>query len=348
MDQPADVGGLRFLVSLLALAAVLLDPRPGAASDKGGAASEAYAGASEYVTYLAGELPILLAAPHGSTRRPSSIPDRTDAVLLNDPLGLQLAWELADAIRELTGRCPHVVANHLHRSKLAANRPLSVAAQGNPEADKTWHEYHGLIEAAKAVAVDKHGGGHLCDLHSHGRAGRWFKLGFGLNAADQEKEDAVLDRPQYVARSSVRALVSTAPYCLSEVIRGPSSLGGSFRKRVTLRCRAPTVPILPTETISTEANRLPVMVRGWGAGSTQPRWRFPMVSYTRRFVRCMCAGWQLPCLISSKHSAGLICDPGPHLVWPLSVLGRAPFILGAEPACGRRQTIEAGQRERGH
>ena len=57
---------------------------------------QTYVGANGYVEYRAGNLPIIISAPHGGDLAPGAIPDRTcpDAVTLNDANTQALARQL--------------------------------------------------------------------------------------------------------------------------------------------------------------------------------------------------------------------------------------------------------------
>jgi hypothetical protein len=113
-----------------------------------------YYGANAWVEMLAGDIPVIVSAPHGGTLRPASIPDRTGSVTtVRDANTEELARDIADAFRAKTGGTPHVIILRLHRIKLDANREIVEAAQGNAEAERAWHEFHGYIEAARAAVV---------------------------------------------------------------------------------------------------------------------------------------------------------------------------------------------------
>lgn len=87
--------------------------------------------------YLAGNLPIIVSAPHGGLLSPTSIPDRDCAgcTTVNDFNTQELARAFAEAVHERTGCWPHLIFNKLHRRKLDANRDIAEAADGNPDAE---------------------------------------------------------------------------------------------------------------------------------------------------------------------------------------------------------------------
>ncbi len=228
--------------ALLAALACVLPPGAYAAESGGYVPGARYAGTQGYIEYQAGNLPIILSAPHGGSLQPAGIPDRRNAVTLNDHLSQAFVWDLAAALFEQTGRYPHVVVNELHRAKLDPNRDLTAGAQGAPAAVRAWHEYHGFLERATAAIEASAGRGHYFDLHTHGRPDRWFELGYGLSPEELSLDDELLDRPWLVARSTVRALVTGEQARLAEVIRGETSLGGLLESRGYFALPSPARP----------------------------------------------------------------------------------------------------------
>jgi hypothetical protein len=185
---------------------------------------------SEYVNVELGDLPIVLGVPHGGERRPAEIPDRTQAVVVDDP-GIQaFAVDLADAIERKSGRRPSLVFNELDRSKLDPNRNLALGAQGDPIAGEAWAAYHQAIDDAAELSVALCGRGHFFALHSHGESGRWLEFGYGLSADDLDRPDQDLAKRRFVYQSNWRALASLSPETLPQLIRGPTSLGGQMEE----------------------------------------------------------------------------------------------------------------------
>ncbi len=55
----------------------------------------------EYIEYIAGDLPIILSAPHGGDMVPEEIPDRTQGTTVRDSRTEELAWTFfAQALAE--------------------------------------------------------------------------------------------------------------------------------------------------------------------------------------------------------------------------------------------------------
>ena len=90
-----------------------------------------YFGDGGHVEYIAGDLPLVFAAPHGGTDTPAAIPTRVagpacgpEVTTVRDANTDELVREIRLAFLERTGGQPHVVINRLHRSRLDANRPI--------------------------------------------------------------------------------------------------------------------------------------------------------------------------------------------------------------------------------
>jgi hypothetical protein len=203
------------------------EPEPGAK----------YFGRNRYVEYAAGELPIVISAPHGGDLHPEAVPVRTWGARGRDGNTVDLARRISDALREATGRRAHLVVLHLRRSGLDANRDLEEAAQGSALAARAWHEYHAWIDVARHEAVRRHGRAFYVDVHGHGHAIQRLELGYLLSRADLNRSDAELDVPFFRSKSSIRSLAEAATGSFAALIRGPESLG-----EMLVRRGYPTIP----------------------------------------------------------------------------------------------------------
>ncbi|MBC7778289.1 MAG: hypothetical protein H7246_22845 [Phycisphaerae bacterium] len=205
---------------------------------------QSYFGTNGYVEYLAGNLPIIVTAPHGGLLSPASIPDRDCAgcTTVNDFNTQELARAFAAAVHERTGCWPHVIFNKLHRRKLDANRDLLEAADGNPDAELAWNEFHIFVETAKNQVLPTFGKGFYMDFHGHGHDIQRLELGYLLSQTELQLADNVLDGQTYIKQSSIRHLASNNALELShsELLRGPLSLGSLLSGR-----GYPATPSLP-------------------------------------------------------------------------------------------------------
>ena len=198
----------------------------------------AYFGRNDYIEYIAGDLPLIITAPHGGTEVPSELPDRTGNITtVRDGNTTELARTIGTVFATRTGRRPHLILVRLRRTKLDANREIVEAAQGHPLAERTWIEYHGFIEAAKRAVVARSGAGFYIDLHGHGHTIQRLELGYLVSRTRLALSDAALDQPTYERESSVRTLSQASPASFPELLRGSISLGALFEAE-----GFPTVP----------------------------------------------------------------------------------------------------------
>ncbi len=184
-----------------------------------------YDGREGYNTYYPGTLPFVLTAGHGGSLRPTEIPDRSWGTTVRDTNTRELALQIRDAIYRKTGGYPYLVVSNLHRIKLDPNREIVEAAQGDPEAERAWWEYHTFADQARELVEAEFGEGFYIDLHGHGHQIQRLELGYLLSSSDLALTDDLLNSQTYVGKSSVRALAQKAGVTLVELIRGPESLG---------------------------------------------------------------------------------------------------------------------------
>ncbi|HNM26180.1 MAG TPA: hypothetical protein PKL15_12155 [Saprospiraceae bacterium] len=190
---------------------------------------QTYFGANSYVEYRAGNLPIIISAPHGGDKTPAAIPDRAcpDAVTLNDANTQALSRQLDTAIQMRFGCYPHLIINRLARRKLDANHDLPEAACGNPLAEQAWYDYHEFIDSAKNAVVATYGRGIFIDLHGHAHTIQRLELGYLLSGAELRKPDDSLNLPAYVQESSIRRLAENNlhQYKHAQLLRDSFALG---------------------------------------------------------------------------------------------------------------------------
>ncbi len=199
---------------------VFLDPVTGSF-----ASGKSYFGRREYTEYQAGDLPLVIAAPHGGYLEPEEIPDRTSGVTTRDRNTQELARAVATVIAERSGGVPHLVINHLHRAKLDANREVLEAAQGNAFAARAWEEHHAFIDAASETITESYGHGLFVDLHGHGHDIQRLELGYLLQPEHLALSDELLNAQAVIDRSSIRSLWVLASRDFAYLIRGAFSLG---------------------------------------------------------------------------------------------------------------------------
>ena len=141
--------------------------------------------ATTFVELRAGNLPVILSAPHGGYEAPSAIPDRQCAtcVTVRDTRTLELAREIWVQVGQMTGQYPSGVFSLLSRVKLDPNRAIAEAAQGDPIAEAVWRLYHESMEARQAEARQRYGRVLTLDIHGHGHTAQRVEVGYGLSGA---------------------------------------------------------------------------------------------------------------------------------------------------------------------
>ncbi len=187
-------------------------------------------GTNNYIEYQVGTLPIVISVPHGGYTSPNSIPDRTcnNPVFATDAFSIELAEKISASLFELTGCYPHIIYNHLKRSKLDCNRNLSDGACGNPEAKIAWNEFHNYIDTAQLIANIKFNENTIyIDLHGHGNSIQRIELGYLLYDDELELADSILNTSKYINYSTVKNLVynNAANLSHSQLLRGDLALG---------------------------------------------------------------------------------------------------------------------------
>jgi len=188
-----------------------------------------YYDSTGFVEYRAGNLPIIISAPHGGSLEPDSIADRdcTGCVYLQDRWTQQISEGIYDTIVAQTGCHPHVIINLLHRIKFDANRDVGDAADGNPTVERAWRGYQELVDSAKTQIERDYGRGLFLDIHAHGHPNQRIEVGYLLTAEELRLSDSTLSSPSFADESSLNTLVVDNIQNLqhAELIRGESSLG---------------------------------------------------------------------------------------------------------------------------
>lgn len=182
-----------------------------------------------YVEYRAGNLPIIISAPHGGNLEPNAIPDRncTGCITERDAWTKAIAEGMYNSFIKQTGCYPHVIINLLDRSKFDANRDLKEAANGNATVEKAWYEYHKFIDSAKSQVIKNYSKGLFLDLHGHGHTIQKIELGYLLSASQLRLSDSVLNGVTYIKESSIRTLAENNAQNIShaKLLRGQNSFG---------------------------------------------------------------------------------------------------------------------------
>ena len=193
-----------------------------------------YWGRSNYTEYIAGNLPLIISAPHGGDTNPAELPNRTNTstyTITTDP-DLWTA-NLARAIRTAAtnrwpGRFPHVIICNVHRAKVDCNRDIIEGAQDNTNTQTVWREFHAFIKIARQQVSNNYGRGLYIDLHGHGHTIQKNEIGYDLSDSDMFKASlSSTDEDE----STIRALSRRSRLSFTDLVRGELGLGGILEKR---------------------------------------------------------------------------------------------------------------------
>lgn len=191
-----------------------------------------YFGHNNYIEYIAGNAPIIFSAAHGGALNPATIPDRTDArcggsaTTVTDLNTIELVRAMQRRYFARFGKYPHVIINHLARTKLDANRTAVEAACGNAEALTALEDWHDFINTAKSAVLQSSGKGWYMDMHGHGHTIQRLELGYLLSSNQLDLSDASLDAIRaYEDTASMRTISEADPISFSALLRGSTSLG---------------------------------------------------------------------------------------------------------------------------
>ncbi|MEM7200180.1 MAG: LamG-like jellyroll fold domain-containing protein [Planctomycetota bacterium] len=226
------------LLSLVWLALATLAPTARTQTPPG----ETVWGANRYVEYQVGNAPIVISSAHGGYLKPSNIPDRTFGVIAQDRLTQELARRISTEVTARTGRHPHLVISHLHRSKLDPNREIVEAAQGNVIAERAWRDFHRFVSTATSTAMTQWGRGHYVDIHGHAHPLNWTELGYALTASELDLSDEELNDPTFINKSTLRAIGGAPGTYFPGVLRGTTSIGGLLEQAGYSCVPSPAIP----------------------------------------------------------------------------------------------------------
>ena len=143
---------------------------------------------NRWLEYVAGDLPIVLSAPHDGPLEPASVVDRAanpacppDITTARDTNAATLGRKMQAAFVARYGGRPHLVVANISRKKVDLNRDangVDEAACGEPRMRQVWAEFHGFIEAAVAAEVARFGHVLYIDVHAHGHTKERLELGY--------------------------------------------------------------------------------------------------------------------------------------------------------------------------
>lgn len=225
-------------VFLLTAAALLPGcVKPAALCAQPYAPGQAYYDRSNYIKYIAGDMPVIFSAPHGGELTPAEIPDRIDNgtdpdfTTITDENTQQVAEAIQTVFCKYYGHAPHVIICQLKRTKIDCNRSLYQGVyDSNVYATIAWNDFQNWIGVGSNAAVQQAGYGFYIDVHGQAHTIQRLELGYLLTADQLTNTDEIIDEPGYAWQSSIRTLAGIVNGKLSmpfsEILRGPNSFGG--------------------------------------------------------------------------------------------------------------------------
>jgi len=188
-----------------------------------------YYGTDNFIEYHAGNLPIIISAPHGGHFAPDSIADCGNCISSKDSYTQELIRYLKESIHQQTGCYPHVVINKLHRSKLEPNHDDSELSNFSDFTLQLWNEYQNFIDSASQKIENDFGKGLFLDFHGHAHTLQKIELGYLLSSSELQLSDSQLDLSDMQNESSIKSLANSSDsLSFSQLLRGQYSFGGKL------------------------------------------------------------------------------------------------------------------------
>ena len=206
-----------------------------------------YYGRERYVSYSPGNIPVILSIPHGGDISPSEIPNRTYGISVTDSNTIELGKAISNFFFSSFNVRPYVIINNLKRTKLDANRDKAEAAQGNIYAERAFDEFHYYINSAREDIINTYGTGFLFDIHGHGVNPDGFYdmrtwIGYLLSGDELDNSDNYINQNISINDTSIFSLINSSNITLSEILRGPNSLGSFFEDNSYTALPSPNSP----------------------------------------------------------------------------------------------------------
>merc|ERR1711936_332807 len=201
---------------------------------------------NEYVEYIPGNTNLIFSVPHDGIVNLTSIPVRKNGCKNSDDVCIypgnddcdpekvckvitwadynakDIARTVFEKYVENTGKTPHFIISHLHRSMLDPNRPVEQAAQGNDDAIAAYEAFHGSIKHAHeslegnpGLHIDFHG---YTDIYKQNNT----MIGYLFNSKQLNSGDIE------ITQSSIQALVKRTGLPVQQFLYGEQSLGAMF------------------------------------------------------------------------------------------------------------------------
>jgi hypothetical protein len=226
----------------LALALILSLTLSSALSQSVYEPGKSYFGCSNYVEYIAGDIPLIISAPHGGTLKPVALPDRKDGEFTSDAYTEELIRTVQQVLHHCFGHYPHIIICRVERHKVDCNREIEEGAGAQPDARQAWNDYQRFIEIAQSNVLASAGKGLYIDLHGQSHAIKRVELGYCLTSSQLTNVDSVLNGPACANSSSIRNLAQQTGLPLAELLRGTNSFGALLAAKGYPAVPSPSMP----------------------------------------------------------------------------------------------------------
>lgn len=136
-----------------------------------------------WISYLRGNMPLVISAPHGGTINLKEVPDRSceGAVTVTDSYTSELAFDIAAHLQKYYKQSPHLIICNVSRKDVDQNRPMDEGTCGQASMEGPWKLFHSQIDEALKEAVEKFGFCVFIDLHGHGHPEQRLEIGYLLD-----------------------------------------------------------------------------------------------------------------------------------------------------------------------
>lgn len=182
----------------------------------------------EWTECIAGDMPLVISAPHGGTLTPTGIPDRTcnNATTVTDLNTRELARAIEKELVEKYNVRPYLILCHLKRTKIDQNREINEATCGNPQMRAAWHQFHDYVDTAVSTAASKFGRAIYIDLHGHGHANQRLEIGYNLSTSELGKVYTSTNLLALAQKSSIQnLLLQNTTLSFQDLIMGEEAFG---------------------------------------------------------------------------------------------------------------------------
>ena len=177
-----------------------------------------------YTSYIKGNLPIILSAPHGGDINAPEIKTRTSGIFDKDDFTKELTLDIVNEFHKQTNKYPYAVIMNLSRKKIDANRDIFEAIEmDDKNALNAYNSFHKAINNSFDEVKSTFKYGLYFDIHGQSHSHNCLELGYLLTNDKLKLEDKELKN--YKEDSSLNSLSSISNKDFLDLLKGDSSFG---------------------------------------------------------------------------------------------------------------------------